>query len=195
VTNTPTPTPTPTATPTATPTPTQTPTPTPTPTEVSDLCFEFELTEVVYDRTLTFTSYEQGLFTFDLSEPIYHDLYINFGYINTFDSNFDCSGREFFQTDEFGGNTLGESLKINAGETRGTKMGKSPLTGSTLYYKLSEEISVVNTDLASNSYLSNNETYTYNGLIIKVVIDNDCHSYNIITPTPTPTLTPTLTPY
>lgn len=180
--------------PTPTPTPTATPTPTPTPTEISDLCFEYELTEIQYDRTLTFKSYQQGLFTFELSESINTDLYINFAHISSFEL-YGCSGTQYYQPDQFGGSTLIESLKINGGSTIGTKMGNSPLTGSTLSYKFSEQISVVNDDLASNTYLSNNDTFTYDGLVIKVIIDNDCHSYNIITPTPTATPTPTPTPF
>jgi hypothetical protein len=93
-----------------------------------------------------------------------------------------------------GGNTLNQSLKINAGSTRGTKMGNTPLTGSTLYYKFGE-VMVVNDNLTTNRYMLNNETYTYNGLVIKVVIDSECQNYNIITPTGTPTPTPTSTPY
>jgi hypothetical protein len=181
--------------PTPTPTPTATPTPTPTPTEISDLCFEYELTEIEYDRTLTFTSYQQGLFTFDLSEPINEDLYINLANINAYDSPYGCFGTPYFSIDSMGGNTLIQSLKINAGSTRGTKMGMTPLTGSTLYYKFGEQIMVVNDDLASNTYMLNNETYTYNGLVIKVIIDSECQNYNIITPTPTATPTPTPTPF
>jgi hypothetical protein len=177
------------------PTSTPEPTPTPTPTEAGDLCFEFELTEVLYDRTLTFTSYQQGLFTFDLSAPINEDLYINFANINAFDSPYDCFGTQYFSIDSMGGNTLNQSLKINAGSTRGTKMGNTPLTGSTLNYKFGEQIMVVNDDLVNNTYKSNNQTYTYNGLVIKVVIDSECQNYNIITPTGTPTPTPTSTPY
>jgi hypothetical protein len=206
------PTPTPTSTPTSTstldcsfdvdletaiytPTPTNTPTSTPTgtPTGPDDLCFEFELTEIVYDRTLTFKNYQQGLFTFELSEPINYDLYINLASINAFDVQ-DCYGNQYYSIDQIAGNTLVECLKINAGSTIGTKMGISPLTGSTLYYKFTNQISVVNTDLASNTYLLDNETFTYNGLVIKAIIDNDCKSYNIITPTETPTPTNTPTP-
>lgn len=178
-----------------TPTPTNTPTSTPTstPTGPDDLCFEFELTEIVYDRTLTFTSYQQGLFTFELSEPINTDLYINFAHISSFEL-YGCYGTQYNQPDEFGGNTLIESLKINGGSTIGTKMGKTPLTGSTLSYKFSQEISVVNDDLASNVWVSNNDTFTYDGLVIKVIINNDCQNYTIITPTETPTPTNTPTP-
>lgn len=179
--------------PTPTPTPTETPTPTPTPTEVGDLCFDFELTEIQFDRTLTFTSYQQGLFTFDLSAPINEDLYINVANISAFDSPYGCYGNEYFSIDTMGGNTLIQSLKINAGSTRGTKMGNTPLTGSTLFYKF-REVMVVNDDLATNRYVLNNETFTYNGLVIKVIIDGGCQNYNIITPTPTATPTPTPTP-
>jgi hypothetical protein len=202
----PTPTPTSTSTPTTTldcsfdvdlttiettPTPTSTPTgtPTSTPTGPDDLCFEFELTEIEYDRTLTFKNYQQGLFTFELSAPINDDLYINVASINAFDV-LGCYGNQYVALDQFAGNTLVECLKINAGSTIGTKMGNSPLTGYTLSYKFTEQISVVNTDLASNTYLSNNETFTYNGLVIKAIIDNDCNTYEL---TPTPTNTPTST--
>jgi hypothetical protein len=181
--------------PTPTPTPTATPTPTPTPTEVGDLCFEFELTEIQYDRTLTFTSYEQGLFRFDLSAPINDALYVNVASIDIFDT-FGCYGNQYFNVDQFsGGGSLVGSLKINACSTTGTKMSSTPLTGSTLSYKFSQQINVFDENLINSTYLSNNDTFTYNGLIIKVIIDNDCHSYNIITPTPTATPTPTPTPF
>ncbi len=115
--------------------------------------------------TLTFTSYESGVFTFDLSTPIFStniDITLAkvFGRISV-----DCSGGAF-ETD-----TLSGTSTIVTGATTITGLGSTPMDCAINSYKRSPSMTI------NGVSKINGQTITVGGTLVTVIISNSCVTY------------------
>jgi hypothetical protein len=115
--------------------------------------------------TLTFFSYESGIFTFTLSDPIYSTgIEIVSAAVDGSTSVTDCS-----VIDEADTITTANSVKIDAGEVIGSSLGNNPFTCAIVSYKKLDSIFID----GYGSFIDG-DTVTIGGTLVTISIPSVC---------------------
>lgn len=122
--------------------------------------------------TLTFDNYENGEFTFTLSNPIYSTaVVISDAFVDGYTSGTVCAG----DPDTSDTIDLANILGIAAGDTTGTMLGNTPLNSITQSYIKGASIVIQ----GYGTYVDG-DTLTIDGTLVTVVISSVCEVYNCI---------------